>query len=227
MRLPHSRQMNRRFPIAVCLTIATLGSCAVPSTHVATPSSPRTDPPPAIVPRPVATASAPATVPPCVSAPAIVASAERADQAMREIATTNSIGDAHAAAARLAELLRQLLPSDTDGPPDGPIAALITRSGAAAAELDTVALGGLATWSRPRERYDQWRAVLAAWRPDRNTMPQLPSHLLRALGWVTLVARSDDLGAARGLASAHGVIHTGLVLDAAQTVATRAQAACP
>lgn len=219
--------MDRRFAIAVCLTIATLGSCAVPSTRVAAPSSPWTDPPPAIVPGPLATVTAPATAPPCVSAAAIVASAERADQAMREIATTSPIDDAHATSARLAEILRQLLPSDTDGPPDGPIAALITGSGAAAAELDSVALGGLATWSRPRERYDQWRAVLAAWRPDRNTMPQLPSHLLRALGWATLVARSDDLSAARGLASAHGVIHTGLVLDATRTVAARAQAACP
>lgn len=146
---------------------------------------------------------------------------------MREIAAAGSVGDARATAMRLAELLRQLLPSDGDGPPDGLVAALIVRTGVAAAELDSVALGGLATWSRPRERYDQWRDVLAAWRPDRNTMPQLPSHLLRSLGWATLVARSDDLGTARGLAAAHGVIHTGLVLDAARTVAARAQTACP
>lgn len=207
------------------ILLATLGSCAPPSAPVAVPSR-RTDPSAAItVPR--ATTTAPVTVPPCVPPAAIVAVAEQADRAMREIATAGSIGDAHAAAARLAELLRQLLPADTDGPPDGLVAALVTRTGAAAAELDSVALGGLATWSRPRDRYRQWRAVLAAWRPDRNTMPQLPSHLLRSLGWAALVARSDDLGIARGLASDHGVIHTGLVLDAARTVAAHAQTACP
>jgi len=210
--------------VVFLILLATLGSCAPPSAPVAVPSR-GTDPSAAIT-GPLATTTATAVVPPCVPSAAIVAAAERADRAMREIATAGSIGDAHAAAARLTELLRQLLPDDTDGPPDGLVVALVARSAAAAAELDGVALGGLATWSRPRERYDQWRAVLAAWRPDRNTMPQLPSHLLRALGWATLVARSYDLGAARGLASAHGVIHTGLVLDAARTVATRASAEC-
>lgn len=214
----------------VALALATFGSCASPAADVAI-TSPRTDPPAAIAPTPLVTTAAaaspaPTATPQCVPPAAIVAVAEQADRAMREIATAGSLGDAHAAAARLAELLRRLLPADTDGPPDGLVAALVARTGAAAADLDSVALGGLATWSRPRERYGQWRDVLAAWRPDRNTMPQLPSHLLRSLGWATLVARSDDLGTARGLAAAHGVIHTGLVLDAARTVAVRAQTAC-
>ncbi|GAC1695725.1 MAG: hypothetical protein NVS9B6_01800 [Candidatus Limnocylindrales bacterium] len=145
---------------------------------------------------------------------------------MREIAGSDSLATAHAAAERLAGALRTLLPSENDGPPDGLVIAVVKRAGPAAEELDRDALGGLASWARPRERYDQWRAVLAAWRPDRNTMPELPSHLLRALGWASLVLRSDDLNTARALASVHGVIHTGLVLTAARAAADRPAASC-
>lgn len=221
--------MDRRLSIVMCLAIATLGSCAVPSSPAGTPLPPRPEPSPAVVPAWLATAApsdASVSAQRCTSAAAIVVSAERADRAMRDISTAGSIDDAHVAAALLTAVLRTLLPSDTDGPPDGPVAALITRSGAAAAELDAVALGGIGTWSWPRERYDEWRAAVAAWRPDRNTMPQLPSHLLRSLGWAALSTASDDLGAVRGLAAVHGVVHTGLVLDAARTVASRPQTAC-
>jgi len=205
----HTHRVGRRMSLAVCLAVATVSSCTLPPSAAATPSSPRSEPSVAEATQsPPAATALPTTVPACLSASAIAALAETADATMRESGASGSIDGAHAAAAPLATLLRQLLPGDTEGPPDGPLAALITRSGTSAAELDSVALGGLTSWTRPRDRYDQWREVLAAWRPDRNTMPELPSHLLRALGWATLIARSDDLVAARGLAAIHGTIHT-------------------
>lgn len=207
-----------RIAIAVWLSTAACAAPPAPGSPAAAPTATQG--------LPVAPASQPAATP-CVSAVAVVALAEQADAAMREIGTATTLGQAHAAAARAANALRQLLPSDADGPPDGAVAALVARSGAAAADLDETALGGLVTWSSPRTRYDEWRAVLAEWRPDRNTMPRLPSHLLRALGWATLVSQSQDVASARDLAGTHGVIHTRLVLDAARAAVARPRTACP
>lgn len=219
-RKPAGAPAVRRLAHALCLGLVVGVSCAGPAgTGAASP--------PAGIGPVAATTSAPtssSTV--CVSAAEVVRSAEAADRAMREIASSGSLADAHAAAERLAAALRELLPADNDGPPDGIVVALVKRAGPAAGELDRDALGGLATWARPRERYDQWRAVLAAWRPDRNTMPELPSHLLRTLGWASLVLRSDDLTTARALASVHGIIHTGLVLADARTAAGRPPTTC-
>lgn len=202
------------------VVLASLSACATPARPADSSAAIPTGTAPASAGAVVATAA-------CVPAADVVLAADRADRAMRDIATSASIGAAHASADLLERLIRDLLPRDTDGPADGPLASLIQRTGPAASELDQVALGGLQAWTRPGDRFDQWRAVVAAWRPDRNTMPELPSHLLRALGWATLVGRTDDLGTARGLAGIHGVIHTGLVLAAARALAAQPLSACP
>lgn len=208
-----SRDRRARLRSGVLLVVlASLTACAAPA--------PPTGFAPASAGLVVATAA-------CVPAAEVVLAADRADRAMRDIATSTSIGAAHASADVLDRLIRELLPRDTDGPADGPLASLIQRTGPAGSELEQVALGNLLAWTRPRDRFDQWRAVVAAWRPDRNTMPELPSHLLRALGWATLVRRADDLGTAHDLAGIHGVIHTGLVLGAARALAAQPLSVCP
>ena len=180
--------------------------------------------PAAALPSPAATtvaASPPAR--PCAVA---LAQLTRADAAMRLIAIAPTIDAAHAAAAELTAALSAVLPADGAALPAGPLVMMVREGGDVTRELDDVAFGGLATWTTPPERYDEWRAVLLGWRPDRNTMPRLGSHLLRALGWATLVSRSDDLAAAQSLANVHGLVHTGLVLDAARKAAGRLGAAC-
>ena len=145
---------------------------------------------------------------------------------MRVIAVAPTIDAAHVAAVKLTAALSAVLPADSAAPPAGPLVTTVREGGDVTRELDDAAFGGLATWTTPRARYDEWRAVLLAWRPERNTMPQLGSHLLRALGWATLVSRSDDVATVRSLASVHGLVHTGLVLDAARRAAGRLGAAC-
>ncbi|MEP7003368.1 MAG: hypothetical protein ABI888_02415 [Chloroflexota bacterium] len=204
--------------LAACGGLAGRGQAPSVSSPISVAGPVVTATPAAALPSPAATAR------PCAVA---LAHLTRADEAMRLIAFAPTIDAAHAAAADLTAALSAVLPADGAALPAGPLALMVREGGDVTRELDDVAFGGLATWTTPSERYDEWRAVLLGWRPDRNTMPQLGSHLLRALGWATLVSRSNDLAAAHSLASVHGLVHTGLVLDAAQTAARRLGVACP
>jgi hypothetical protein len=68
-------------------------------------------------------------------------------------------------------------------------------------------LGG--TWSDPSA---EWAAMLAAvdqWRPDNNTMPTLPSHPMRVVGWATFTLDSDSLDDAHEYAG-HANLHVNI-----------------
>ncbi len=65
-------------------------------------------------------------------------------------------------------------------------------------------LGG--TWEDPARRWSLLQARIAAWRPNNNTFPTLPSHAQRIVGWASLTLRSSDLKTAREHAG-HANIH--------------------
>ena len=65
-------------------------------------------------------------------------------------------------------------------------------------------LGG--PWTNPGA---EWAAMLAAiedWRIDNNTMPTLPSHPMRVVGWATFTLESDSLDEAHEYAR-HAKLH--------------------
>lgn len=65
-------------------------------------------------------------------------------------------------------------------------------------------LGG--PWIQPSA---EWAAMLTAidqWRPTNNTMPTLPSHPMRVVGWATFTLDSDSLKDAHEYAS-HADLH--------------------
>ena len=75
-------------------------------------------------------------------------------------------------------------------------------------------LGG--NWGNPARRWAILEAKIAAWRPDNNTFPTLPSHAQRIVGWATLTLRSFDVATARGYA-AHAKLH----VDVSRTAVNR------
>lgn len=93
-----------------------------------------------------------------------------------------------------------LLPG-LDGTPDGLASSLASNS---CVERDV--LGG--HWSDPAQRWATMTETIDAWAPDNNTMPRLPSHPMRIVGWATFTLETDDLGLAHEYAS-----HAGLHVD--------------
>lgn len=65
-------------------------------------------------------------------------------------------------------------------------------------------LGG--SWADPRARWDEVRRRIAAWAPDNNTFPGLPSHPQRVVGWASLTLASTDLDQAKEYAG-HAALH--------------------
>ncbi len=65
-------------------------------------------------------------------------------------------------------------------------------------------LGG--PWDDPAERWDIMLTAIDEWRPDDNTMPSLPSHPMRVVGWATLTLETDDLDEAHEYAG-HAQLH--------------------
>lgn len=72
-------------------------------------------------------------------------------------------------------------------------------------------LGG--SWDDPRSRWRTMTDAIDAWRPDDNTMPTLPSHPMRIVGWATFTLASDSLDEARTYAG-HAAIHVRVSRDA-------------
>lgn len=70
--------------------------------------------------------------------------------------------------------------------------------------VDRDVLGG--SWDDPQERWDVFADTLAAWAPGNNTMPTLPSHPQRVVGWATLTLGSDSLDEAHEYAG-HARLH--------------------
>lgn len=78
-------------------------------------------------------------------------------------------------------------------------------------------LGG--GWDNPKRRWAILEEKIAAWRPDRNSFPTLPSHAQRIVGWATLTLASSELKTAREYAG-HADIH----VDVSRTALTRCEA---
>ena len=106
-------------------------------------------------------------------------------------------------AAGAARVSVGLLPSD-DGAP-----GLASDLDGRCVQRDV--LGG--SWAAPRARWSRLSARIAAWRPDNNTFPELPSHAQRVVGWATLTLRSRSLEDAIGYAG-HATGHARVVRDA-------------
>lgn len=75
-------------------------------------------------------------------------------------------------------------------------------------------LGG--SWDDPEQGWIILRDAIAAWAPDGNTFPDLPSHAQRVVGWATLTLRADDLAEAQEY-SGHAQLHVDASRDALTT----------
>lgn len=101
-----------------------------------------------------------------------------------------------------------LLPS-SDGVDPG-LALIAVEAGAPECVLDDV-LGG--PWEDPGARWDTMADAIAAWTPSGNTMPSLPSHPQRIVGWATFTLESGDLAEAHEFAG-HADLHVGVSRNA-------------
>lgn len=77
-----------------------------------------------------------------------------------------------------------------DGSPAG-LANALADNECIAADV----LGG--SWDDPADRWATMQSVIDAWSPDDNTIPDLPSHPMRIVGWATLTLATDSLDEAR------------------------------
>lgn len=66
-------------------------------------------------------------------------------------------------------------------------------------------LGG--SWDDPERRWSILEAAIKAWTSSRNTMPTLPSHPQRIVGWATLALARDRLTEVREFGE-HAQIHS-------------------
>ncbi len=98
-----------------------------------------------------------------------------------------------------------LLPG-LDGSPPG-LASAMTGNRCVARDV----LGG--SWGDPRSRWQAMIGAVDAWRPDDNTMPTLPSHPMRIVGWATFTLASSSLEDARAYAG-HAALHVRVSRDA-------------
>lgn len=72
-------------------------------------------------------------------------------------------------------------------------------------------LGG--SWDDPDARWQTMIDAIEAWEPGNNTMPTLPSHPMRVVGWATFTIGTDSLELAHEFAG-HARLHSGLSLKA-------------
>jgi hypothetical protein len=149
------------------------------------------------------------------------------DEAVKVWRRASSIEEAHAAAEAAANLIvgsggpgygdrdgsggiegeteRGVLPG-LDGSPIG-LANALDGNECIVADV----LGG--GWDEPEHRWNTMLTAIDEWRPDRNTMPSLPSHPMRVVGWATFTLASDSLDEAHEYAG-HAQLHVNISLDA-------------
>ena len=94
-----------------------------------------------------------------------------------------------------------LLPG-LDGTPTG-LAMLLSPSECVARDI----LGG--TWTEPGDEWNRMLTAIDEWRPDNNTMPTLPSHPMRVVGWATFTLASTSLDDAHEYAG-HANLHVNI-----------------
>ncbi len=133
--------------------------------------------------------------------------------------TTSSLEDARASAERAANLIVG---------PDGPGYGDRDGNGTVAGEVEIGLLPGLGgepgvasaldgdecvakdvlggAWDDPVERWQIMLTAIDEWRPDANTMPSLPSHPMRVVGWATFTLEAESIEEAREYAG-HAALH--------------------
>jgi hypothetical protein len=67
-------------------------------------------------------------------------------------------------------------------------------------------VSGTVNWDDAAAQWASMAEAIDAWRPNRNTMPSLPSHPMRIVGWATFTLASDVLGEAHEYAG-HAQLH--------------------
>ncbi|MEA1903985.1 MAG: hypothetical protein U9N56_10700 [Actinomycetota bacterium] len=72
-------------------------------------------------------------------------------------------------------------------------------------------LGG--TWTDPGAEWEAMLTAIDEWLPNNNTMPTLPSHPMRIVGWATFTLGSDSLDEAHEYAG-HAKLHVDIALRA-------------
>jgi len=82
--------------------------------------------------------------------------------------------------------------------------------------VESDVLGG--SWEDPAARWATAQDVYDAWTPSNNTMPSLPSHPQRIVGWATLTLATDSLDEAHEYAG-HAKIHVDVTRDAIEACA--------
>jgi hypothetical protein len=115
-------------------------------------------------------------------------------------------GDADGDGSNQGENEQGLLPGLAG---EGRLGAGLAQAAAVAECAEADVLGG--SWSDPAARWATAHDVYDAWTPSNNTMPELPSHPQRVVGWATLTlalngASEDMLDAAREYAG-HAQLH--------------------
>lgn len=72
-------------------------------------------------------------------------------------------------------------------------------------------LGG--SWEDPQAAWDEMLSAIEAWEPANNTMPALPSHPMRVVGWATFTLATDSLESAHEYAG-HARLHVDVSMRA-------------
>ena len=80
----------------------------------------------------------------------------------------------------------------------------LAQAGPVNACVEADVLGG--PWDEPLERWDEAAAVYEAWSRTNNTMPTLPSHPQRVVGWAGLALGAESVDEAREYAG-HAQLH--------------------
>ena len=68
------------------------------------------------------------------------------------------------------------------------------------AAVDSSVTSSVTAWRAPRSRYDAIDRAVADYRPDRDTISELPGEAERALAWALLTLKADDVNDAHALA---------------------------
>ena len=141
------------------------------------------------------------------SAPSVEAAQEAAEAAANLIVGPNGpgYGDRSGDGVVTGETTAGVLPG-LDGTPEG-LAIPLAANGCVRRDV----LGG--TWADSGAEWEAMLTAIDAWRPDNNSMPTLPSHPMRVVGWATFTLDSDSLDEAHEYAG-HAKLHVDISVRA-------------
>ena len=163
-----------------------------------------------------------AAAPSAADRAALLARVALVDQAVEAWATASSIEDAHLHAETALNLVvGPNGPGYGDRDSDGEVAGANESGMLPGADATPVGLAMPlvsdtcvrrdvlgSDWSEPRQEWDALKVAIEAWEPGNNTMPSLPSHPMRVVGWATFTLNTDSLDLAHEFA-----FHAGIHVD--------------